>query len=792
MTQPPRPREVGQSRPRIDGRDKVTGAARYVDDLNVPGMWHGATVRSPHPAARIDSIDFSRARQADPEVAAITAADLPGPNVVKLIAEDWPILAAEEVHHVGEAVAIVVAPTRERARAAADRVDVTYTEVPGALTLDDALRGDPRVGGQVNVLASSNIDWGDVDQGLADADHIVEGEYETGWQEHIYIEPQGMIAIPQDDGSVEIVGSMQCPYYVQHALAHALSLEPDMVRVRHVATGGGFGGKEDFPDMLGAHAALLARKIKRPVKIVYDRHEDIVATTKRHPSRVRIRTGVAADGRLLAQDIEVVLDGGAYITLSPVVLSRAVIHAAGPYACPNVRIQGRVLATNTVPNGAFRGFGAPQSQFAAERQMDRIGRRLGIDPYTIRERNAYRVGDTTPTGQVLKESVSAIECLQEAETRTRFRERWQQFENARANAPDDGRPVRGLGLSLVWHGSGFTGNGEQRMNSPVTIRLNEAGAVEVRVAATEFGQGTTMVLQQMVADAVGVTAADIVVVNPDTVEVPDSGPTVASRTVMVVGGILVRAGKGLADQLMQFAKSDAASPIDCGPETNELELKAGQLLDESGAVLGSFSDIAAAYVASYGTLDITERFEAMPGIEFDEETYRGAAYSAYGWACDIIELEVDPDTLAVSLTDATLVYDVGKAIHPAMCRGQVEGGTLQALGYGFMEEIKLKDGAYMNDRLATYIIPTIRDTPDMDTVLIENPTPSGAFGAKGVGEIPMDGGAPAVLSAIENATGIVAAGIPATPERLFSDRMAGRVVSNDRAGSAKPAEGGPA
>lgn len=766
--------EIGRSLPRLDGRAKVDGTALYVDDLSIPGAWHGATVRSPHPSARILSIDATAARAADPEIQVLTGRDLTGPNVVRLIADDWPILATGRTCHIGEAVALVAAPTRQRALQAASLIEVAYEPTPAVLTLDQALnrfpdgRAEPGVAGGSGELARCAIDHGDVDAAWAQADVIVQGTYETGLQEHIYIEPQGMVAIPRADGTMELVGSMQCPYYVQKSLAYLLEMEPSAVRVRQAETGGGFGGKEDYPDMIGAHAALLARAIGRPVKIVYDRHEDIVATTKRHPSRIRHRTGVRADGCLIAAEIEVVLDGGAYTTLSPVVLSRAVIHAAGPYRCPNVRIRGRVLATNTVPNGAFRGFGAPQAQFAAERQMDRIARRLQLDPLTLRERNAYRVGDVTPTGQVLRESVSALECLETAARRTRFRERWAAMEAARAERAmratraRDERWQPGLGLSLVWHGAGFTGSGEEKMKSPATLRLNEAGRIEVRVAATDFGQGTNQVLAQIVADGAGVRLSDVQVVPPDTAEVPDSGPTVASRTVMVVGGILTRAARRLADEVLVYADEQGGRDSGGG-----LSLQDGVLATADRTVRRSFEDVARAFVSQHGPREVTEWFESPGGATFDESTYRGEAYAAFGWGCDVVELAVDVDTFEVRLDRVTMVCDVGRAIHPMMCTGQVEGGTLQALGHAYMEELKVADGRFVNDRLQTYIIPTAKDTPDMDVVLLENPSSAGPGGAKGVGELPMDGGAAAVCSAIENATGLSASKVPATPERLW-------------------------
>ncbi|MBK5255981.1 MAG: molybdopterin-dependent oxidoreductase, partial [Vicinamibacteria bacterium] len=630
--------------------------------------------------------------------------------------------------------------------------------------LDEALAGDPAQQGEENVLATCNIARGDVDRAWAEADLIVEGEYSTGHQEHAYIEPHGVIATPRFDASalfngVDIVGSLQCPYYVHKALTYLFDLGDDAIRVRQSVTGGGFGGKEDYPDMIAAHAALLARACGRAVKIVYERQEDIIATTKRHPSRVRHRTGVKRDGTLVAMDVDVLLDGGAYITLSPVVLSRAVLHAGGAYSCPNVRIRGRVLKTNTAPNGAFRGFGAPQTLFAVERQMDKVARALSLNPFEVRSRNAYRLGDATPTGQILNESVSAVSVLEKAKAATRFTRRYRANEAAREGAKDDGRRLQGIGLSLFWHGSGFTGNGERRMMSKGALRLREDLKVEVLSSSTDFGQGTEGIFRQIAADSCGISLDDVVVHVPDTAEVPDSGPTVASRTVMVVGGLLRRAGRELSQALCTFAAHHA------GVAPASVLLHNGVFETESGST--PFADIAKGYIALHGPLLAEATFEPTPNSSFDEETYRGDAYAAYGWGANVVEVEVDPDTFITRITKLTTVSDVGHIVHPVMCAGQVEGGTLQALAWGYLEEMKMKDGRYLNDRLQTYLIPTMADTPDMETILIENPTAHGPFGAKGVGELPMDGGAPALLQAIENATGFFLASIPATPESIF-------------------------
>jgi CO/xanthine dehydrogenase Mo-binding subunit len=505
-----------------------------------------------------------------------------------------------------------------------------------------------------------------------------------------------------------------------------LNLPHDRVRVVQTETGGGFGGKEEYPSMIAGHAALLALKANRPVKIVYDRVEDMVATTKRHPAIVRHRTGVARDGRFTALDIDVVLDGGAYATLSAVVLSRGVLHATGPYRCDHVRIRGRAMKTNTPPNGAFRGFGAPQTQFAIEVHVDRIADRLGLDPVRIRQRNALRPGDTTATGQRMGRDCSALQVLREAVRRSDFKRRRAALTRARARA---GRPRtrRGIGLSLFFHGSGFTGGGEVKLASKASLALTDRGA-RILVASTEIGQGTRTMHAQIVADTLGVPYDWIEVNAADTADVPDSGPTVASRTCMIVGRLLQR----------------------CAVEMR--------------ARLGTMTPRE--YLRRHGDLVVTKEYEKPDDISWDDAVYRGDAYGSYGWACDVIEVEIDLDTWQATPVRVTTAHEIGKAIHPLLAAGQIEGGTVQGLGYATLEAVVVRDGRMANGQLTNYTIPTTVDTPAIDVIILENPYKHGPFGAKGVGEMPIDGPAPAVINAIRHA-GFDVREIPATPERIM-------------------------
>jgi CO/xanthine dehydrogenase Mo-binding subunit len=565
-----------------------------------------------------------------------------------------------------------------------------------------------------DVFKALDIVKGDVAAALARADVIVEGTYRTGHQEHVYIEPNGVVAVPEE-GGVAIFGSLQCPFYVIKAIKSLLGAGTH-IRIVQTETGGGFGGKEEYPSMLAGHAALLALKSGRPVKMIYDRVEDMVATTKRHPSVVRHRTGVMRDGRIVAMDVDVLLDGGAYVTLSPVVLSRGCIHAAGPYRCDDVRIQGRVVFTNTPPNGAFRGFGAPQTEFAVEVHIDRVAEALGMDPVTLREINALVPGDTTATGQTLREDCSARMCLDEAVRRTDFRRKREEYRGTN----------RSIGLALFFHGAGFTGGGERALNSRARLDLMPAG-VRIATGSTEIGQGTRTMHAQIVSDALGIPYADIEVAQPDTSRVVDSGPTVASRTCMVVGKILE----------------------ECAHEMRE---KLGALTP-------------AEYHAAHGTFSVERAYDPPGWIQWDDHTYRGDAYATYAWGCDVAELEVDPDTYEVRPLRVTAVQEFGRPIHPALARGQIEGGTVQGLGFALLERVVMRDGAMANAQLTNYVIPTTLDTPELDVVMLENRYAGGPFGAKGLGELPMDGPAPAVVNALRH-VGLDVREIPATPELI--------------------------
>lgn len=737
---------VGTSVPRVDGVSKVTGRAMYLDDLDAHDAWHGATVRSQVAHGVLEGFDL------DPtfdwsQVTVVTSADIWGKNVITLIEDDQPALApiGGRVMHKDEALALVAAPTRALAFAAARRVKPRITPLQPVFDVARALAATEQLYGTTNVFKQLLIRKGhatdaELEAAFAGAAQVIEGTYVTSPQEQMYIEPQAMMAA-WHHGRCHIVGSMQCPYYVHKAMKPLLACEADGVVITQSVTGGGFGGKEEYPSMLAAHVALLAHKAGRAVKMVYDRDEDIAATTKRHPCRTTHRLAVDADGELVGIDVDVVMDGGAYLTLSPVVLSRGVLHAAGPYRCPVVRVRGRVVATNHPPHGAFRGFGAPQTTFAYERQMQKLARLRGEDPLALRKRLALRSGDTTATGQLLGFSVGTDEVIAAIEG-------CAGAPPVRDGVSAQGTPVRrGRGVCFYFHGAGFTGSGEQRLAGRAAVAAID-GRFEVRSSSSDIGQGSSTMFTQIAAAALGVEAEHVVVVDPSTSQVPDSGPTVASRTCMVVGQLVERASRAVRAKLEAWgAEQGIARPG------------------------GSLVELARAYAAVVRTeLVETIGYEPPPGIEWDDATYTGAAYPVYGWAACLVDVEVDLDSYEVAITRCVQAVDVGKAINPAIVKGQIEGGTLQALGWAVLENVVYKEGKVWNASMTNCIVPTFADAPDLETILVEVPYPFGPSGAKGVGEIPMDGPAAAVANAVEDALGCAFDTLPISPEAVAATR----------------------
>jgi CO/xanthine dehydrogenase Mo-binding subunit len=742
-------RIVGTSVPRLEGREKVTGEARYIDDISMPEMLFGATVRSKIPRGRIKNISFGPGIDWG-DFVIVSAKDIPGKNCIALIDDDEPCLADGIVNHQEEPILLLAHPDRHILPKAVASVVIEYEALPPIFTIEASEKRAEIIWGVDNVFKTYLIEKGDVDAVWANADYIVEGEYTTGAQEQLYIENNGMIAQYDPKQGLTVWGSLQCPYYVHKALVKLFNLPVERVRVVQVETGGAFGGKEDYPSMIAGHAALLAMKSGKSVKITYDRLEDMVATTKRHPSRTRHRTAVSKDGRILGGEIEFTIDGGAYKTLSPVVLSRGAIHAGGPYYWPSVRIRAKAVATNVPPHGAFRGFGAPQSLFALERHIERIAQVVGISAVEVRRKNFLRPGQTTTTEQTVQEEIDLSKLLDRGLELSNYDVRKEKFaaENAQ------GQRRKGIGIATFLHGAGFTGAGERFLASVVGVEGCADGSVRVLVSSTEFGQGTKTVLCQIAAEALGLGYDDVTMAQPDTQEVPNSGPTVASRTVMVVGKLVQSAAQGIRQTLTQSG-----------------------LLEESYSP-EKFRAACGEYIARHGKLVSLAQYEEPEGVHWDEEKYRGSAYAAFSWAVYVAEVTVDLTTYSVSVDDFVALQEIGKVLHPVLAKGQIAGGVAQAIGFALYEKVVWNNGRMQNGQMTNYIMPGSADLPPIRVFFEEIGNRHGAYGAKGIGELPMDGPAPAVVNAIENALGVSFDSIPLLPEDIFHALSEGKKLEN--------------
>jgi CO/xanthine dehydrogenase Mo-binding subunit len=732
------PHIVGSSVPRKEGWHKITGAARYVDDVVMPGMLCGATVRASMARGRIKKISFDP-RVAWEEFSLVTASDIPGKNCISLILDDQPCLASDTVNHQEEPVVLLAHADPHKLRNAVNAVSIEYESLPSLHTMEESEQQSTIIWGADNIFKTYLVEKGDVEAAWKEAAFVVDGEYLTGAQEQLYIENNGIIAAFDPQNGITVWGSLQCPYYVHKALMVLCGLPEDKVRVVQMETGGAFGGKEEYPSMIAAHAALLAIKSGRPVKIVYDRMEDMVATTKRHPSRTRHRTAVDQGGKILGGEIEFAIDGGAYATLSPVVLSRGAIHAGGPYYWPSVRIRAKALATNTPPHGAFRGFGAPQSLFALERHMDRIAQVVGISPVEVRRRNFLKPGQTTTTQQVVREQIDMNHLLNRALELSGYAGKKTRF----AEQNKTGKQKKGIGIATFFHGAGFTGSGERHLNSLVGLEASADGDVRVLVSSAEFGQGTNTVLCQIAAEALKLPYENVAIAQPDTTVVPNSGPTVASRTAMIVGKLIQSAAQGIRQTLATSGLlTDNYTPKD-------------------------FRVACQKHIAAHGEIKSYARYEAPGDVYWDDEKYRGEAYAAFAWAAYVAEVTVDLTTYAVTVDDFVALQEIGKVLHPLLAEGQITGGVAQAIGFALYEKVVWQNGHMINNQMTNYIMPTAVDLPTIRVFFEELGNIHGAHGAKGIGELPMDGPAPAIASAVEDATGIHFSAIPLLPEDLF-------------------------
>jgi CO/xanthine dehydrogenase Mo-binding subunit len=691
--------KISKSAKKKDHDAKISCRALYVDDHVMEGMLHGRLLRSAKAKARIADILVPELPEG---YFVVGKSDVTGINQVHIVLDDTPVYAEELVEYVGDPILMVVGPDFKEVERILHEIVVVYEELVPVL---DMRKAD-------TVFFNYNYAKGNIDQALEEADRVFIETFQTGYQEQAYLETQGIIAYPHN-GRMTVRGSLQCPYYVHGAVAKALGYAGKDVQIIQDVTGGGFGGKEAYPSILAAQTAVAAKKANKPVKVIFDRREDMEFTSKRHPSISTYKVAVK-NGEITGMDIDVMFNSGAYTTLSPVVLQRGLICANGVYRIDNLRVAGRAVKTNTVPCGAYRGFGAPQTFFAVEMIMDHIAKELGMDSLELKEKYMVKQGDATSTSGKYHFHVPLPEMIERIDELTAYRAKRKLYQN------QTGRYRRGIGLSMFFHGCGFTGSGERDLIKAVAkIRKNADDTVEVLASNSDIGQGLKTTFCKIVADTLGISYDQVYIDNPDTDRVPDSGPTVASRSLMTVGGLLQRAAVKL-----------------------KKEWKTGeeQVIEEH-----------------YVEPDFV--------IPFSLAEFKGDAYPTYSWSVNAIEVEVDTLTATTKVIGAWGIFDVGVPIDMNIIQGQMQGGFLQGIGYASMEQMDYNDkGMIRNNSFSDYIIPTAVDVPTLVTEIMNNPYTHGPYGAKGAGELPLVGAAPAYVEAMENALGANLNKIPFTTE----------------------------
>jgi CO/xanthine dehydrogenase Mo-binding subunit len=699
--------KISESIKRFDFEEKIQGKAMYTPDFHAQGMIYAKTLRSKVPRAKILSI------QTPPLPTGyfiVDHNDIPSKNVIPVVFDDQPIFAVDEVNYIGEPILLVVGPEKSVILEIMKNINVEYQPIQPILSIEEAETCQaPFIFKDQPHFVHYEYQKGNFDESVKRATRVISDILETGYQEQAYLETHSMIAT-YDGHSVCVRGSMQCPYYIVEALKVALGWDESRIRVIQMPTGGAFGGKEEYPSIPGVHAALAAIKSKQPVQLVFERQEDIQCSTKRHPSIIKISSYLDEHDSIIARDIEVKTDGGAYAGLSSVVLQRTIFSVAGCYNVENLRVRGTAYATNNVVTGAFRGFGGPQAFYAIEMHMENIANQLKIDPVELRRKYFVKQGDTSSTQGIFHDPIVLDLIADEVMAMSDFKTKRLKFESER---------LKGIGCSVFFHGCGFTGAGEAELIKPSVRLKKDKAEVEIFISSTEIGQGVLTTMRKIVASTLDIPIDQVHHNYPDSRDCPDSGPTVASRTVLIVGRLLQ----------------------DCAIEMKK------RWNEES--------------------FEITQNYVYPPHLSWDNQIFKGNAYPDYSWGANVVEVEIDENTYEIDVRGIWAVYDIGTPIDDKIVQGQIEGGIVQGLGYTMMEVLETKKGKISQDTFTTYIIPSSLDIPPIFSKLVENPSTMGPFGARGLGEIPLVGVAPALASAVQQAIGTKITKIPITPEDIL-------------------------
>jgi CO/xanthine dehydrogenase Mo-binding subunit len=757
---------IGKSYKRPDGPDKTTGKIKFITDVKIENMIFGHPIYSQIPFGKIKLINISEAKKVRGFCGVYFADDVPGENQIGVILKDQSLFAKKIVRFIGDSIGIAVAETESAAKRCAEKVRIEYEKLEPYFSINDSKSATTTFIHNNNVACEHQSIKGDINKGFAISKHIFEADFKTPTQEHYYLEPQGCIAIPKQ-GGIEIYGSMQCPYYIQKAVAIVLGINIDKVVVIQAPTGGGFGGKEDIPSELAARVSVAAMALKRPVKMIYNRHDDIQLSSKRHPFQMHYKVGVSDDGKLLATEINLEESAGGYATLSSVVSYRSTMQAMGPYVIPNINVKSTSYYTNLPPNGAFRGFGSPQATFGHERMMDIVALKIGMDPVEFRLKNVLQPGDSTTTNHKLTASVGIKETIVKSADAARWKHR-------RNGAKYNERYLYGIGIGASHYGNCLGAAGWHMDGAGANIQLNRDGSVSVAYGLIDMGQGAITVVTQMTAEALGIDPSRITVLPTDTRNVPDSGPSVASRNVVMTGNAI----RDAADKLLSTLLKAASNLMDCDKDSIIIENdNAVNSKTNEKVSFGDLIDFMYKHTPSpTSSKPPLSRGESLisqdgwwhtPKLDYDAETGQGEAYFTYSYATHIAKVRVDKLTGLVKVEKVWAAHDVGKTINPAGIEAQVEGGVAQGIGYALTENFKINNGKVLTDNLSTYLLPTALDISEVETIIVEDPEPLGPWGAKGIGEPAIIPTAAAIANAVSNAIGKPINEIPISPEKVL-------------------------
>ena len=747
-------RQVGIEIPKVDVLEKTLGEAKFGADLPISDPLYLKVIRSPKPHAKILRIEIDEALRVPGVEKIFTSKDIPGKNLVGTINKDQPILASDRVRYVGDPVALVAAKTEEVAEEASKKLAVVYEDLPSITHPEEALQPHaPLIHEKGNLLLEFHVIKGDSQRGFKEAEVTIEETYTTTWVDHAYLEPDAGISYLDEEGRITVVCPTQNVHYDQKEVASVLSLPLEQVRIIQCATGGGFGGRLDIT--VQCLLALAVFHLKKPVKIVYSREEVFQVTSKRHPLKIRYKSGVKKDGTLTAVEVDILGDTGAYASYGSTVAVRSAVHATGPYQVPNVKVRSRMAYTNNSWSGAMRGFGVPQMAFAHESQMDLLAQALKMDSIEIRLKNSLRVGSETATGQTLMASVGIGETLRKVKE-------WRDRSAISKNDSEKPFIKKGIGVGSMWYGIGNTGIANP---STAQMEIDLNGEIRLLTGVADIGQGSDTVLLQIASEAIGVPLKEIRLIRADTAVTTDAGATSASRQTYISGNAILNAVKNLKEEAIK-----EASRI-LGVDGKDLYFEDGEIKQKSNPSASiSIKEVA----KKCGRILRGEGNFDPETTRLDPETGQGAPYGTYAFATHLAEVEVDTETGKVKVNRVIASHDIGKAIHPKNVIGQIMGGVAMGTGFALMEEfVSGETTSFVN-----YFIPTSKDVPEVIPILVEGEEPTGPFGAKGVGEPALIPSAPAILNAIADAIGQRIYHLPANLERVLETVQRGMDINS--------------